>query len=115
MTSRTNESSQEKTKNSGKASILNLYEEKLFYTKGQPLWMNWLETKADKSLKPKEEEKIRISNPLPKQVDQTNNNTDFKVTKFRDIRCCGCSCIGNVGLVEKTEEILDILRSCSYT
>ena len=120
----------EKMKSTGRQSIEKAYEDKLSYTKGQPMWKTWVESKPfastesghDKTESYAQTLKERVlSKDVKFEIDTMKigtmkiDSTKFEIsaTKFRDIRCC--KCVGNVHIVEKTEEILDLLRNCCYT
>jgi len=110
-----NRTAEKDTTVGGRKSILSVYEQKLSYTKGQPMWKTWLETRPSTSSESKSVEMTSFHISDENSVPPKEVKIEMGETKFRDIRCCKCSCIGNIHLVERTEEVLDILRSCCYT
>ena len=99
----------------GNKSILNVYEEKLSYTKRQLVWKTWLEARPLVSSESKIDGlTISPQNSQEAKIPPKEIKIEIGNAKFRDIRCCKCSCVGNIHVLERTEEIIDLLRNCCY-
>ena len=99
-------------KTSAQKSILKIYEDKL-YNKTIPRWKNWLEVKPTTTELPKKKTAIRFTDQKEKESLPQVQSAVSK-TKIKEIRCFSCSCIDNVGFVEKTEDLLETLRHYSF-